>query len=151
MTPAQRERFDALVDLIIRDLPEPLREALEEVAVIVLDRPTPELLRDLDDPEAAADPDSICGLHFGYSIVDESIEFSGTLPSQIHLFRNAIVDLAGGWDTSEPAPPEGHPGHSGTIHASEAAIAEEIRITLLHELGHQMGLDEDDLFDLGYD
>ena len=30
-------------------------------------------------------------------------------------------------------------------------VAEEIRITLLHELGHQFGLDEDDLAELGYD
>lgn len=43
------------------------------------------------------------------------------------------MNLAGGWERGEEA------------------VREEIRVTLLHEIGHHFGLDEDDLADLGYD
>jgi predicted Zn-dependent protease with MMP-like domain len=49
------------------------------------------------------------------------------------LFRVGILEQAGGWE------------------AGEDAIVEEIRITLLHEIGHQFGLDEEDLRRLGYE
>lgn len=134
MSPALRERFDALVQDVIERLPPSLARALESISVVVLDRPTPELLAGLD-PETRDDPDSLCGLHSGHAITERSIELSAELPSQIHLFRVGIVDLAGGWDEPD----------------ADEAVAEEIRVTLLHELGHEMGLDEDDLYDLGYD
>jgi len=44
-----------------------------------------------------------------------------------------ILELAGGWE------------------AGEDVVREEIRITLLHEIGHHFGLDEDDLAGLGYE
>ncbi len=135
MTPGERDRFDALVERVIECQPPPIRRLLESVSVVVLDRPTPDLLAGLDDADAREDPDSICGLHSGHAITERSVDQSGDLPSQIHLFRNGIVDLAGGWEGSD----------------AEERIADEIRITLLHELGHEMGLDEDDLYNLGYD
>ncbi|QYK49021.1 MAG: metallopeptidase family protein [Phycisphaeraceae bacterium] len=135
MSPAERERFDRLVEEVIRALPASVRRALDEVPIVVLDKPTPDLLEGIEDPEVIQDPESLCGLHTGHSITDRSIEQSGELPSQIHLFRIGIVSLAGGWESPD----------------SNAAVAEEIRVTILHELGHEMGLDEDDLYDLGYD
>ena len=130
-----RERFDALVADVIDSLPDVVRAWLEDVPVVVLDRPTPEMLQGLEDPDVAADPDSLCGLHSGLAITEASLERSGELPSQIHLFRAGIVGLAGGWEQPD----------------ADALIREEIRVTLLHELGHEMGLDEDDLYDLGYE
>lgn len=124
-----------MVQDVIESLPPPLRRALDTISVVVLDRPTPDLLAGIDDPEARGDPDSLCGLHSGHAITERTVELSAELPSQIHLFRVGIVDLAGGWDDPE----------------ADDNIIEEIRITLLHELGHEMGLDEDDLYDLGYD
>ena len=56
------------------------------------------------------------------------------MPSDIHLFRDGILDLVGGWDVPD----------------ARQSLEEEIRITLLHEIGHQFGLDEDDLDRLGY-
>jgi predicted Zn-dependent protease with MMP-like domain len=135
MRPDERERFDRLVEQVIQSLPPTVRRAIESVPIVVLDRPTPELLQGIEDPETLADPDSLCGLHTGHAVTERSVEFSAQLPSQIHLFRVGIVDLAGGW--TEPD--------------AEEAVAEEIRVTILHELGHEMGLDEDDLYDLGYD
>lgn len=135
MHPVERERFDRLVEQVIQTLPSAVRRAIESVPIVVLDCPTPDLLKGIEDPETLADPDSLCGLHSGRAITERSIELSAELPSQIHLFRVGIIDLAGGWDEPD----------------ADKAVAEEIRVTILHELGHEMGLDEDDLYDLGYD
>ena len=133
MNDAQRARFDALVERAIAGLPAEARRVLDNAPLIVLDRPDARMMRDLGiDPSDATASDEICGLHTGTPFIDESIE-SPDLPSQIHLFRVGITNLAGG--------PE----------ATDAALLEEIRITILHEIGHQFGLDEDDLADLGYD
>ena len=59
------------------------------------------------------------------------MELDGVLPSQIHIYRLGIVREAGGWSNTDE-------------------IREQIRITILHEVGHEMGLDEDDLDELGY-
>lgn len=136
MNSARREQFDALLEEVIEDLPAALRERLDEVPVIAMDRPTEKMLRDLGiDPRDADAATELCGLHSGVSDTERSVERSAELPSEIHLFREGIVDLAGGWEQED----------------AEDWIYEEIRVTLLHEMGHQFGLDEADLEDLGYD
>lgn len=136
----ERERFDQLLEVVLSRLPPHILSILDEVPLIVLDRPTPELLRGMElQPGEILDPDLICGLHSGIPNTDQSVQHSGELPSQIHLFRSGIIASAGGWYPEEPDEED------------DAAVLEEIRITLLHEIGHQFGLDEDDLADLGYD
>lgn len=135
MTPQERERFDQMLDAVVEALPAGVRRLIEEVPVIVLDRPTRRMLDELavDVGDEIYD-DVLAGLHTGASLTERSIEHSGVLPEEIHLFREGIVELAGGWEQEEA--PE--------------TIAEEIRITLLHEIGHHFGLDEDELDQLGY-
>ena len=134
MTPEQQQRFDALVEDAIESLPQRFRDYLDEVPVVVLDEPTPEMLRDLGidpaDPEAL---DEMCGLHTGIAMTERSVA-DADLPTVIHLFRRGIVALAGGWDADN----------------ADDEIYEEVRTTLLHEIGHHFGLDEDDLDQLGY-
>jgi len=130
MTDDQRNIFDELVERTIDDLPPALRRMLDEVPVVVDDAPEQALLDELGE----TGEDDLLGLHTGVPITERSID-SEDAPSEIRLFRRAIVNHAGGWD--QPGAPE--------------RIAEEIRITLLHELGHQFGLDEDDLEELGYE
>lgn len=108
---------------------------LDESPIIVEDRPDDDMLRDLDmDPSNPESAESLCGLHTGLAITERSLEFDGVASSQIHLFRVGIVLEAGGWGGRR----------------ADAAIREQIRVTILHELGHEMGLDEDDLDELGY-
>lgn len=136
MNRGEQERFDRLLEGVIEGLPTRLSSLIEEVPVIVMDRPTPEILRSLGmDPGDEEEARSLCGLHTGTAYTEKSVEHSGDLPSDIHLFREGIVDLAGGWDQAD----------------ADDWVAEEIRITLLHEIGHQFGLDEEDLEGLGYD
>lgn len=131
-----QERFDRLLQEVIDDLPAAVLAMIEEVPVVVLDLPTAEMLRDVGmDPADAEAAKELCGLHSGTMNTEKSVEQSAELPNSIHLFREGIVDLAGGWDDPE----------------ADDLVYEEIRTTLLHEIGHEFGLDEDDLERLGYD
>jgi predicted Zn-dependent protease with MMP-like domain len=138
MTDDEREIFDELVEDAIDQLPPRIRSLLDEVPVVVLDRPTPDMLKDLGiDPANTEEADEICGLHTGTAFTEQTFE-RPELTSNIHLFRIGIVALAGGWDDPDQE-------------KSLDNIFEEIWVTLLHEIGHQFGLDEDDLEKLGYD
>lgn len=139
MTEAERERFDDLVAEAVEELPPDLAAMLEEMPLIVLDRPDAQMLKDLgydpQDSETAEVAREICGLHTGVANTEASVEYNATLPSQVHLFREGIIGLAGGW----------------TGRDADDRVYEQVMVTLLHEIGHQMGLDEDDLTELGYD
>lgn len=136
----ERERFDALLERLLESLPQKLKDLLEEAPLIVEDRPTRQMLAELGLNE---DDDLLCGLHSGTALTERSVGDMHELPETIHLFREGIVDHAGGWEQWED--------DDGQLWGGEKAVEREIRITLLHEIGHHFGLDEDDLAELGYD
>lgn len=139
MTNAERERFDSLLEEVLEQVPPRIHELLEEVPLIVDDRPALDLARQLaaDFGEECDDEfvRSLCGLHTGIAITERSVQDHAELPENIRIFREGIVWTAGGWDQDE----------------ADDIVFEEIWITLLHEMGHHFGLDEDDLAELGYD
>ena len=130
MDPRDRRRFDDLLEAIIAELPEHIHERLDEVPVVVEDRPTRQLL---DDMQIDGPGTLLCGLHSGIPLTRRSVEHSGTIPDQIMLFREPIVAVA-------------RFRRGGSLRDLER----QVRITLLHEIGHHFGLDEDDLAALGY-
>ncbi len=150
MTDQERERFDSLFEDVLAGLPAGVAALLAEVPVIMLDRPTPEmveLLRRDGLLEPGDGGEDLCGLHSGVGLTERSVEDPANwgadlgVPEHIHLFREGITSLAfdnigddGGWDHPE----------------ADEELYEEIRITLLHELGHHFGLEEEDLDELGY-
>lgn len=136
MKPAERERFDALLDEVLSRLPAALHNLIEEAPLIVEDHPSEELKRELDIEHN----DELCGLHTGVPLTERSVEAPDL--EFIHLFREGIVEMAGGWDEGLD--------DAGEPIGGENAIREEIRITILHEIGHHFGLDEVDLERLGY-
>ena len=136
MTPQERERFDRIAERVFESLPAPLKALMEEVPVIIDDVPGDDVLRYYDmDLTAPGVHSELLGLHTGVPMTDQSVEDSGTLPPEVQLYRAGIIEFAGGWSGDD----------------ADERIAEEIRITVLHELGHHFGLEEDDLADLGYD
>ena len=125
---AQRHRFDTILDKLVDELPDQLHALLEEVPLIVEDEPSDDVLEDMGiDPDD--DTTDLCGLHWGVPLTRRSVEHSGGLPDQMMLFRGPIFRAA---------------GHK------RFELERQIRITLLHEIGHHFGLDEDDLEKLGY-
>ena len=140
MDDAARQRFDAILESTIECLPPALLDLLEEVPLVVDDQPTPELIASLlaewGEPDTSDVRDelasTLCGLHTGHMLTERSVEHSAELPESISIFRAGITDIAGGPD------------------ADDDTLADQIEITILHEIGHHFGLDEDDLERLGY-
>ncbi len=122
--PVSKSAFAGIVEVALRDLPEQFAAALEEVRVELRDTPTPRMLH-----RAALGPEELLlGLYVGRPITERSVEESGRLPDVIYVFQASIEQIS---DTEEQ-------------------LIENVRSTVLHELGHHYGLDEDDLDDLGY-
>lgn len=129
----------------MRSLPPAVLDLFEEVPLIVDDRPDPVLLGNLaadfeipDEPEELeAFAQELCGLHSGRMLTERSVDDLADVPEDIRIFREGIIGIAGGWE--------------GSAEQADEAVAEQIRITILHEVGHHFGLDEDDLERLGYD
>jgi len=129
----QRERFDAILGELIDQLPDHLHVLLEEVPLIVEDEPSDELLEDMGmDPYDS----ELCGLHWGTALTERSVEAPPSMPDRMMLFRGPIMRMAGALSRRGVR--------------REAELTEQIRVTLLHEIGHHFGLDEDDLDALGY-
>jgi predicted Zn-dependent protease with MMP-like domain/Flp pilus assembly protein TadD len=120
------DAFEAVVEAALAELPEPVRRYLANVAVTVEDLPEVEELLLSDPPHSP----SILGIFRGSPLGDKaSMDPWSHFPSSIALFQRNLERYAG--DREE--------------------LLEEIRVTLLHEVGHFLGLDEDQLRDLGLD
>ncbi|MEM9083961.1 MAG: metallopeptidase family protein [Planctomycetota bacterium] len=130
----QRERFDELLEIELHLLPERFAAVIEEIPVVVDDEPDRPLLQSLalEYEVDSIEPDELCGLHTGIALTERTMDMPTRGPQDIRLFRLGIFALAGGYDVTDDA------------------LSEEIRVTLLHELGHHFGLDEDELEELGY-
>ncbi|RMD63245.1 MAG: metallopeptidase family protein [Planctomycetota bacterium] len=124
----ERRRFDALLEEVLAELPEELLARFEEIPLIVEDAPSAQLMRQL----GVEQPEHLCGLHTGVALTERSVELSGVPTDEIRIFRRGVLAAAGG------------------RLASRERLLREIRITVLHELGHHFGLDERDLEALGY-
>lgn len=119
------QRFEVLVDRALAGIPQPFRAALAEVAIVIADEPTPEQLRDNDiDPG-----DGLYGLYEGVPRTEWGADWLA-VPNRIVLFRLPLeADFA---DPDE--------------------LSDEVRITVLHELAHHLGIDDEEhLAQLGID
>ncbi len=114
------EAFADLVRQAIEDLPPPYARLMESIAVVVEDEPPREVLEDLElDTE-----DDLLGLYQGRSLADESFfRPGGEPPPQISIYRGPILRLC---ETPEQ-------------------VVQEVYDTVVHELGHHVGLDDDEM------
>lgn len=137
---AERGRFDALVETEVAGLPYAIQILLQETPLIVEDGPSESVLAEFGIPPEHAD--ELCGLHSGVGLTERSVEDLPELPETITIYRQGIVALAGGWEAGA--------GSSKTACGGPERVSEEIRITILHEVGHHFGLSEEDLDKLGF-
>ncbi|MFG0249144.1 MAG: metallopeptidase family protein [Phycisphaeraceae bacterium JB051] len=121
-----KQTFDDLLQQHIAQLPDWVAVRLEEIPVIVDDEPSD---ADLALVGLNRNSSELCGLHTGVPITERRVEHAYRMPDHIQLFRGPITRVAKNTGSS---------------------LSEQIRITLLHEIGHHFGLDEDQLTDLGY-
>jgi len=121
--PISPDEAAALARRVIAELPEAVRALIPQVPVVIDDLPP---LATIRETRGGISHDTL-GLYTGVSLADRgSFDPSGP-PTMIQIFRRNLERFA----------------------RDRAELEEEIRITLLHELGHHLGLDEDDVDRLG--
>ena len=113
------EEFEALVEHALEGLPEEFADLLENVAVMVEDEPDPEDLEAL-----GMEPDEeLFGLYQGIPLDERTSFYQGAMPDRVFIYRGPILRFC----------------------ENRRQVIREIRDTVVHELGHHFGLEEDDM------
>jgi predicted Zn-dependent protease with MMP-like domain len=110
---------------VLDRLPRRFREQLHNVEFVVEERPSIELLR-----AEGLDPrhDTLYGIYQGVPLPDRSSLDPPLLPDKVTIFAEPL-------QKDFPDPDE---------------LRDEIRLTVLHEIAHYFGMDEDEIDELGY-
>lgn len=119
------DQIRKVVAQVLDRLPRQFRERLRNVEFVVERRPSAELLR-----SEGLDPrmDTLYGLYQGVPLPDRSSLDPPLLPDKISIFAEPLLR-----DFTDPE-----------------ELREEIRLTVLHEIAHYFGMDEEEVEDLGY-
>ncbi|MEM9291759.1 MAG: metallopeptidase family protein [Acidobacteriota bacterium] len=113
-----REEFEALVARALDGLPEEFAELLDNVAVVVEEEPSEETLRSV-----GLEPgDDLLGLYLGIPLTERDVYYS-QLPDQVAIYRGPILRMC----------------------QSRREVIREVRDTVVHELGHHFGMEEEDM------
>lgn len=114
-----REAFRRLVEEALQDIPPRFRREMENIAIVVEDEPSPQILEEMEiEP-----PDSLYGLYQGTPLPERSWGHGNVLPDRVTLYQKPIEE-----DSED---------HEDVI----VCIAE----TLIHEIGHYFGLSEEEI------
>jgi predicted Zn-dependent protease with MMP-like domain len=109
------------------------RREFEGLVADALDTIPPDLLAAMDNVvvlvEARhADEPDLLGLYEGIALTDRTSDYGGVLPDRITIYQDAILDVC----------------------ADRDEVVREVAITVVHEVAHYFGIDEDTLHDLGW-
>jgi predicted Zn-dependent protease with MMP-like domain len=114
-----RQEFRRLVEEALDDIPRRFRAAMSNIAIVVEDEPSPELLAEMEiEP-----PDSLYGLYQGTPLTERGWGYGNALPDRITLYQRTIEE-----DSED---------------AEDAIVC--IAETLIHEIGHYFGMSEDQI------
>jgi predicted Zn-dependent protease with MMP-like domain len=120
-----RQQFEALVLAELEALPEAFQEALENIAIVVEDWPDRATMREF----GVRHRDDLFGAYLGTPLPERTADYGNTLPDKICIYQKPLENFC----------------------QKEDELREQVHITLLHEIGHYFGLDEDRLAELGYE
>ena len=114
-----RDRFTRLVEEALRDIPHRFREAMKNVAVVVEDEPSPELLEEMEmEPD-----DALFGLYQGIPLTERDSHYGNTLPDRISIYQRPIEEAC----------------------EDDEDIRQCVAETVIHEFGHYFGLSEEEI------
>lgn len=114
-----RADFEQYVKEAIDTIPPRFRKAVRNLAIVVEDEPSDELLREMEiEP-----PDTLFGLYQGTPLTERGWGYGNTLPDRITLYQGPIEDAS----------------------ENEDDLIVCIGETLIHELGHYFGLSEEEI------
>ena len=112
-----RRRFEELVQKAMKRLPRAFKDKIANVLVVVEDWPDDETL----DEMGIEPPDTLYGLYRGVDITRRDSGYGNVLPDTVTIYQGPIEE-----DCDD-----------------EAEMAELVRETVIHEIGHYFGLDDD--------
>lgn len=81
------------------------------------------LVEDRNDEEP-----ELLGLYEGVALTERDSNYAGSLPDTITIYRDALLEMCG----------------------TDDEVVDEVRITVIHEIAHHFGIDDDRLHDLGW-
>jgi predicted Zn-dependent protease with MMP-like domain len=114
-----RQKFEKLVAEAIELIPARFRREMKNIAVVVEDEPSEELLEEMEiEP-----PDSLYGLYQGTPLPERTWGYGNTLPDRVTLFKGVIEEDC----------------------ETEDDVRDCIGETLIHEVGHYFGLSEEEI------
>lgn len=120
-----RRKFEVLVLKALESIPDLIRERMQNVDVVIEDWPTDEQLVAL----GMAPDELLFGLYEGTPLIERGITVDPLLPDKITIFQGPLEDAC----------------------ETDREIEEEIRKTVVHEVAHHFGIDEERLEELGYE
>jgi len=118
-----REYFRELVEEAIDTIPLKFAREVRNLAIVIEDEPSEELLDEMDMGE----DDTLLGLYQGTPLNERGWGYGNQLPDRITLFQDTIEDECGG---------------------DEEEIIIAIGETLIHELGHYFGMSEEEIMEV---
>jgi len=114
-----RQQFEKHVAEALASIPARFRRAMKNIAIVVEDEPSRELLREMDiDP-----PDTLLGLYQGTPLTERHWGYGNTLPDRVLIFQG--------------------PHERDAEDEDDLIVA--IGETLIHEIGHYFGLSEEEI------
>jgi len=117
-----RPEFETLVERALRTLPRRFKDKISNVAIVVEDWADEETLEQV----GIEPPDTLYGLYRGIDLTRRDTSYGNVLPDTIHIYQGPIEEDCA--DTEE--------------------MAELVRDTVIHEIGHYFGLDDDTMEDI---
>lgn len=111
--------FERIVDAVLDELPDWVVERIDNLHVVVQDRPT---------AAQAEHGYRLLGLYEGVMLKDRGMSYYAAAPDRISIFREEHLRFA----------------------RTPARLATQIRKTVLHEMAHHLGIDDDRLHELGW-
>lgn len=121
----RRQAFERLVRRVFASLPPPVLDQLANVDIVVRDRPTEAQIREA----GLSTRDTLLGLYQGTPISKRGAYYQMVLPDRITLFQEPLESVC----------------------ATDEELEEQVRRTLLHEIAHHLGIDEERLAELESD
>lgn len=122
-------QFEASVERALARMPKSVMEKMENVAIFIEDRYDPALHGDYDDASSPSRGGLILGLYEGIPMTERLWGWdAGKLPDRIFLYQDSILEIC----------------------ESAQQVEREIAITIVHEIAHHFGIDDDLLHELGW-
>ena len=119
-----RQEFENAVERALEMIPEVFHAQLNNMTIAVEDRPSVDLLREMDVPSG----ETLFGVFTGVPLPERSAIEPPLYPDVILIFREPLMAVCRSFEELE----------------------EEIAITVVHEVAHYMGLSEEQLEELGF-